>query len=1650
MTRRPHSLLACLLFCLCSQSEVRAKATISEQTVGEHPSVVLENELVRAVFVPADGGQCTDFVYKPTGKRLVTPMGGTLVGNRVWNYTDRDLYLQWQRAAWDHEIERRPGEVALAMRSKGKVGFTRSTVFAKRIVLRDGEALLHATYTFSVGQRLMASQKIGLWFQNSRVGVPGERNVYTFPLTEGLARLDSGDALEKTWFYNPARGWLALRGETGTGLCLEMEYRHLMGFLLYPGRQPQPELMWAFRTMDIDHGASFTTAGRLVPFHGIGAVHGAGGGVVAGFDAPDQTAAGKEIAITAQLTAGMPIGGLLRTTLRPGPDGADVPVYEAKVELTPGEVQTVRFTVTPPGEGLWLLKGSLLSDGREIMDFARPLAVGVAAASVKIPPKEERLGLKTERFEDRVALVGDTPPDIEYSTEIETPHVKWAKPYAGGKLKVLVLVSCIAGREAAELAQRLDMDLLWVTAGPRGALIRMGYVASTPTRARVDYRVEHMNEHIKRQLAQPCDAVIIGGLDASLFTEEVAELISRRVSEGMGLVYVDPKRGSKAFYSLLGIKKARRARGVAGWSSEGDHFITAGIPFDVLPQTAFSRYELEGEVLAKVADAPLLVAQEGPGKGRTVVLSYRSGWGSRTYANSVTPWVEGTDCKFAYWEYHFSLLAKALVWAARKEPDLQLKEVAASVSADESALKVRLDNAGDAMSTQVEMTLSDAYGGVKARDTRNIQLPPAGQTVSVPLPEDLPGGLHLADVILKDASGRVMAWGSASFSNKSTVEVTRIAFDKRAYHPGDTARAVVELEGTDDGPAEAAVKAEFTDALGRLLGRAEKRVPVAAGAAFEFPVGTPVVTTARLRVEVTAEGGRGSVAESEVLTFPEKFARRRSADWTQRIRGTVAGSYQRWYLAQAFAERLKNFRVDAVMASAKVTWWNEREYEWPVRLGFQILPMGASFGYINIGHRVPRGKMTFTQQRAEYRKTHAKEFLVRPVCLNDSPDLDALAEKLHGLADYAGWLEPIDYNLGDEMSTTYYVQPMDYDFSTTALAAFRVWLKKQYGKLEALNEEWATEFASWDNVMPMTALEVKGRSSCAPWADHREFMDTSFAEFFDWTRERLRERDPEAQVSMSGSQAAEAYGGYDWSRVARVVRAAHNYTHQNTSVMQRSFNPGLSRLACYGYGRVNPVLRNELWWNLFEGNYGGLFYHLQGLLRPDLTYGPTAADALPIIHEFTAGTAKLLKNCERVADIGIHYSHASIRAAYICGEAARFRSNRAGWIQAFEDAGYQCEFLATAQIEAGELATRRYVAFVLPFSLAVSEKEAAALRDYVKKGGLLLADGKTGMMNLRCRTLAKGVLDDLFGIVRSEVNPLASSREGQMRYCPADSLKFAGEDLEVKVAEPDLAVGDGSALCGHGTTPMVARRKTGKGTAVYLNMFMDSFIQRRARGLEAPMHSMLDNLLKLHGLRPAVVVTIGEKTRRKAYTVRYRAGDALYVGAVSPFGGAGGSTIAKDKRDPSVLMNAKAIFPKEGYVYDLRSGAALGRVREVEKKLPIGDAVLYAVLPYAVSGVAVTAAVSDLAPGQPVRYRVSVGARGGSPGMHVVGVEVIDPQGRKQEHYGTRLLARNGRTEGEFLTALNDPSGRWAIRVTDYVTRTAGECVVCLGADPVP
>ena len=60
----------------------------------------------------------------------------------------------------------------------------------------------------------------------------------------------------------------------------------------------------------------------------------------------------------------------------------------------------------------------------------------------------------------------DNQPYGIISSDYVTQHVKWAKPFSGGKIKIFVMAPTLTQRETVELAQRLDVDYtVWMSKG---------------------------------------------------------------------------------------------------------------------------------------------------------------------------------------------------------------------------------------------------------------------------------------------------------------------------------------------------------------------------------------------------------------------------------------------------------------------------------------------------------------------------------------------------------------------------------------------------------------------------------------------------------------------------------------------------------------------------------------------------------------------------------------------------------------------------------------------------------------------------------------------------------------------------------------------------------------------------------------------------------------------------------------------------------------------------------------------------------------------------------------------------------------------------------------------------------------------------------
>jgi hypothetical protein len=131
-----------------------------------------------------------------------------------------------------------------------------------------------------------------------------------------------------------------------------------------------------------------------------------------------------------------------------------------------------------------------------------------------------------------------------------------------------------------------------------------------------------------------------------------------------------------------------------------------------------------------------------------------------------------------------------------------------------------------------------------------------------------------------------------------------------------------------------------------------------------------------------------------------------------------------------------------------------------------------------------------------------------------------------------------------------------------------------------------------------------------------------------------------------------------------------------------------------------------------------------------------------------SGVARVFMNSTVHEDgVAIHYSMASIRGAWITdgyitdkvggpeGKTSKnfsdLQRRRDAWVKRLEADGVQFRFLPTQDIEAGAL--DRYRVLILPYSIAVTDKEAEAIERFVARGGTVYIDDQTGRMDGRCR-----------------------------------------------------------------------------------------------------------------------------------------------------------------------------------------------------------------------------------------------------------------------------------------------------------------------------
>ncbi len=615
-------------------------------------------------------------------------------------------------------------------------------------------------------------------------------------------------------------------------------------------------------------------------------------------------------------------------------------------------------------------------------------------------------------------------------------------------------------------------------------------------------------------------------------------------------------------------------------------------------------------------------------------------------------------------------------------------------------------------------------------------------------------------------------------------------------------------------------------------------------------------------------------------------------------------------------------------------------------------------GFLHEAHKV------YEDDWNGYTTTHDKRYLIRKPCLHDPAYLEKAKGILQGTARQYADLNPLLYDIGDECSITSFASPMDYCFSDYTLNAFREWLKQQYGSLERLNAEWETSFAMWSDVQPMTTYEIKDRESnpsenYSPWADHRTFMDITYAGTVDQFRRWLHEIDPKTPAGMEGTQMPAAFGGYDLWRLSHALDWVEPYDIGGSHAIFRSFLPPRTPTYATIFEHDAKPASRRLWHLLLNGDRGAIIWCSSDWFdykSPELTPQPWVAGMSELFAELQGPAATAIMNAKHDrAKIAIHYSHPSVQAAWMIDSRAdgdtwvrRFSSYesvhssvarvRNGWMKLIEDLGLQYDFASSQQIAEGKLAELGYTALVLPESLAIGDEEAAQIKEFVRSGGTVVADFLPGVFDEHGKRRKAGILDGFFGVSRSAGGmvrlPETTAGVGftvDKRHIPLGPAELGIRMVMGKPAAVVTTSLEDKTIAEN--VPVVLERGLDKGRTVYLNISPIDYPKDRLVGKGGELRAIVGDIFSKAGIVPAVSVTGNQGAPVGCEVITYRGEGRRYVAimrnpeyAVSELGELGFTDNALFEK-PERL---KVEFAQPVEVKELLSGREFARAESID------------------------------------------------------------------------------------------------------------------------
>ena len=1220
------------------------------------------------------------------------------------------------------------------------------------------------------------------------------------------------------------------------------------------------------------------------------------------------------------------------------------------------------------------------------------------------------------------------------STDLVTPHIAWAKPLPGGTLKALVIGARWTQRDTVELMERMDVRCTVVlTQSPEELYCRGGgwgheLVPITHKEA----VLRDFSEKLRGQY----DVIILGQVPVKEVPSEIAEQLLTQVKGGSGLIWFNPPRSAKGSAdklstALLGASPTEslpalplERPGEAGQQQKADDLL--GDPLEqawrqlgpVVDGVPLHKIGGFGKHDRKYLCDAITLRQYG--KGRVALVRYND-YGGLLTAN---------DPVDLHYEYQMSLVAKSVLWAARREPATRWAAFPGqltwrAVRDGDQSLRLAIQHSGSPVDAEVSLAVRTAQDlfqmprhpqdrpGVQQteaaiqpihQETTKVRLEAGRKDLALRLPV-LPAGEYFADVQIKGPSG-ILNWGTAALTVEPAWEITSVAtepevIDMRRPDAGKMTVTVQwkEPEVSIDKPA---LHVAVLDTLDAVLAETHLTVDLRDHIA-RVTLTLPEPTSSLLKVRVEASAG------SQALAVHTEYRHVIGRPWSDYTLFAWIGVPRSHYVGRQGYRVAGALGIDA--ARGRVDTESLREAD--IRCVSDITRFSS----------------------------HVVKNVVVP-CYNDPEYRSSVRQSLAKGIQAEGQVDCFAYMFGDEFQFT----GGGLKGTCTCphcLKRFRQFVAGLYADVAALNREWETSYASFDAIVPGAGGTIDWdaaikRGNYAPLVDQWLFNYATFVDIIAECRGVIAQGGSRAHMGPSTPLWNYYYRGYGWSEIMKHCDFATPYGPAGTDFSSyeaiRAFaRPGTVLSAHFG-SYVEPILNDEDHYRmlpflvLFNGGANTFWYTIwgqEGGYSPWIDPYPCLLRTSEEVARLKDGIARLILPARRQHDgIAVHSSVTSHLLSFLANTSkVAFRTNAI--LQGLWQSGFSTDMVSTEQIRSGGL--KDFKVLILPNSESIGEAEAAKIETFVNGGGLVIADTRPGVADEHGRRRPSPTMARLFGL-QWTYPPATASDPKTGRYAGAyRTSSFAAPGS--RTMDPSaMTIGSAQVLKSPEGVPLLTVNRCGQGTAICNVPFSSD-------GGESFIGNIVQAIFAAHGVRPSVSIGDREPEYEPGAMLpglkcaRFLDGRVCYAGLVRT---------RQFKPCDSRPGQLTVAFPAKGHVYDVREGTYLGNCERLDIRLPPSGCRLLASLPYKVEALTIVPEGATFARGKAIRGRVTLRADASPSERHVVHVDVTRPDGRSVPRLGRNVDLLNGEGSLTIPLSLNEMPGAWTLSAHDVATGVKG------------